>query len=139
MTVEEELFLQQILENRDQLYQETSRLKSQLSGYQNFESERASYQKQLTEKDQAIIKLKQQIEMLQRKIWGKSSEKYIPEDPQQRKLDFEGLDLLPEEKELATCATQEIEPVSYTHLRAHETVLDLVCRLLLEKKKTTST
>ena len=27
-------------------------------------------------------------------------------------------------------------PVSYTHLRAHETVLDLVCRLLLEKKNT---
>ena len=27
--------------------------------------------------------------------------------------------------------------VSYTHLRAHETVLDLVCRLLLEKKKQT--
>ena len=26
------------------------------------------------------------------------------------------------------------EPVSYTHLRAHETVLDLVCRLLLENK-----
>ena len=25
--------------------------------------------------------------------------------------------------------------VSYTHLRAHETVLDLVCRLLLEKKQ----
>eukprot|EP00656_Telonema_subtile_P054767 TRINITY_DN8262_c0_g1_i3.p1 TRINITY_DN8262_c0_g1~~TRINITY_DN8262_c0_g1_i3.p1 ORF type:complete len:685 (-),score=214.41 TRINITY_DN8262_c0_g1_i3:3-2057(-) len=29
----------------------------------------------------------------------------------------------------------DLEPVSYTHLRAHETVLDLVCRLLLEKKK----
>ena len=29
-----------------------------------------------------------------------------------------------------------VEAVSYTHLRAHETVLDLVCRLLLEKKKT---
>ena len=29
----------------------------------------------------------------------------------------------------------ELIPVSYTHLRAHETVLDLVCRLLLEKKK----
>ena len=28
-----------------------------------------------------------------------------------------------------------IRSVSYTHLRAHETVLDLVCRLLLEKKK----
>ena len=29
-----------------------------------------------------------------------------------------------------------ISPVSYTHLRAHETVLDLVCRLLLETKTT---
>src|SRR5665648_1182276 len=28
-----------------------------------------------------------------------------------------------------------ILPVSYTHLRAHETRHDLVCRLLLEKKK----
>ena len=27
------------------------------------------------------------------------------------------------------------KPVSYTHLRAHETRHDLVCRLLLEKKK----
>src|SRR5660398_337809 len=27
-------------------------------------------------------------------------------------------------------------PISYTHLRAHETKANLVCRLLLEKKKT---
>ena len=27
-----------------------------------------------------------------------------------------------------------LRPVSYTHLRAHETVLDLVCRLLLDIK-----
>ena len=35
------------------------------------------------------------------------------------------------------CETDRVGemPVSYTHLRAHETVLDLVCRLLLEKKK----
>ena len=30
----------------------------------------------------------------------------------------------------------DIAPVSYTHLRAHETKANLVCRLLLEKKKT---
>ena len=36
----------------------------------------------------------------------------------------------------AVCVAQE--PVSYTHLRAHETRHDLVCRLLLEKKKTIS-
>eukprot|EP00831_Metopus_contortus_P042420 TRINITY_DN33600_c0_g1_i2.p1 TRINITY_DN33600_c0_g1~~TRINITY_DN33600_c0_g1_i2.p1 ORF type:complete len:106 (-),score=22.44 TRINITY_DN33600_c0_g1_i2:27-344(-) len=28
-----------------------------------------------------------------------------------------------------------VDTVSYTHLRAHETSLHLVCRLLLEKKK----
>ncbi len=27
-----------------------------------------------------------------------------------------------------------VETVSYTHLRAHETEADLVCRLLLDKK-----
>src|SRR5674536_392401 len=32
-----------------------------------------------------------------------------------------------------TCLT--FDPVSYTHLRAHETPEHLVCRLLLEKKK----
>ncbi|WDT36828.1 hypothetical protein PVA38_11450 [Streptococcus pneumoniae D39] len=31
-----------------------------------------------------------------------------------------------------------LDSVSYTHLRAHETVLDLVCRLLLEKKNYTT-
>src|SRR5665648_1100202 len=32
-------------------------------------------------------------------------------------------------------ADKLMDPVSYTHLRAHETRHDLVCRLLLEKKK----
>ena len=32
-------------------------------------------------------------------------------------------------------ARQRHDAVSYTHLRAHETVLDPVCRLLLEKKQ----
>ncbi len=116
MTVDEEVFLQQILEDRDRLFRETSKLKSHLASFENFDSERTTYQKQITEKDRTINqldetvnKLKQQIEMLQRRIWGKSSERYINEDPLQRKLDFDGLDLLPEEKELATSAKEEIE------------------------------
>ena len=109
MTVGEEVFLQQILEDRDRLFREKSKLQSQLASYQDFESQRTFYQQQIIEKDETISKLKQQVEMLQRRIWGKSSEKYIPEDPQQRRLDFEGLDLLPEEKELATSAKEEIE------------------------------
>ena len=40
------------------------------------------------------------------------------------------------ERELAALQLEQwLDAVSYTHLRAHETVLDLVCRLLLEKKK----
>ena len=37
---------------------------------------------------------------------------------------------------LVVISFHSLEAVSYTHLRAHETVLDLVCRLLLEKKNT---
>ena len=42
-------------------------------------------------------------------------------------------------KEVNTEGTVNIESVSYTHLRAHETDSYLVCRLLLEKKKKTKT
>ena len=35
--------------------------------------------------------------------------------------------------------SNDFRPVSYTHLRAHETDSYLVCRLLLEKKKTNET
>ena len=41
-------------------------------------------------------------------------------------------------QQIASSLGLSTDPVSYTHLRAHETVLDLVCRLLLEKKKTLS-
>ena len=41
--------------------------------------------------------------------------------------------------ERAVAGSVTLQAVSYTHLRAHETVLDLVCRLLLEKKKTKNT
>ena len=37
--------------------------------------------------------------------------------------------------ELVPYEVCSIDSVSYTHLRAHETRHDLVCRLLLEKKK----
>ena len=44
-------------------------------------------------------------------------------------------DLLLSWRELNSARDNRVDAVSYTHLRAHETVLDLVCRLLLEKKK----
>src|SRR5665648_1166733 len=47
---------------------------------------------------------------------------------------LEEAELLGAECDLLAVA-QHAAPVSYTHLRAHETRHDLVCRLLLEKKK----
>ena len=38
------------------------------------------------------------------------------------------------ESEAAKATIDFLKPVSYTHLRAHETKANLVCRLLLEKK-----
>ena len=38
-------------------------------------------------------------------------------------------------EDIIRIGTSSMTHVYYTHLRAHETVLDLVCRLLLEKNK----
>ena len=38
-------------------------------------------------------------------------------------------------QEVLDSLDEPLNPVSYTHLRAHETGRNLVCRLLLEKKK----
>ena len=40
----------------------------------------------------------------------------------------------PEATGTLTGLLYDMAPVSYTHLRPHETVLHIVCRLLLEKK-----
>ena len=44
-------------------------------------------------------------------------------------------DIVPENKNEKLAGPKPAKAVSYTHLRAHETLSDLVCRLLLEKKK----
>ena len=46
-----------------------------------------------------------------------------------------GLNPLTKPFDYLTLSGRMVLSVSYTHLRAHETVLELVCRLLLEKKK----
>src|SRR5450756_3069837 len=54
-----------------------------------------------------------------------SSTRYVPEGSGRNSPPLQAI-----AERLATAT-----PVSYTHLRAHETRHDLVCRLLLEKKK----
>ena len=56
------------------------------------------------------------------------------DDPAKKEDDYVDEQVLHMRKLLKT-SLEDLDPVSYTHLRAHETVLDLVCRLLLETKK----
>ena len=67
-------------------------------------------------------------------VQGDRVQVWVRNDPQPYELTMNGDDTgwVTQPKIPAT------DPVSYTHLRAHETVLDLVCRLLLEKKKNNS-
>src|SRR5450756_3172204 len=67
-----------------------------------------------------------------------SQQEQIPPDAEL--TGFERLELirlraeLKDEKATIAELQMQVESVSYTHLRAHETRHDLVCRLLLEKK-----
>lgn len=105
-------FTETLLEERDTLFQECSRLKSQLQDYADVEALKSSYEETIQKKDIKIAALERQIQQLLRQVWGKSSERFIKEDPRQRKLDFEGLDTLPEEEALAAKQAQE-EIVEY--------------------------
>ena len=50
-------------------------------------------------------------------------------------LSLKHRELLSQRYDIGREAPVQSLPVSYTHLRAHETGRNLVCRLLLEKKK----
>lgn len=102
-------FINQLLAERDRLYQEASRLRDRLSDKTDVASLKADYEKKLSVKDEIILLQQAKIEALMRRIWGKSSEKFIHPDPLQRKIDFDGEDLLAEEKEAAEEAQKETD------------------------------
>jgi transposase len=58
-----------------------------------------------------LIQLTDQLAWYRRKFWKASSEKYIPSDPAQRKIDFDGLEILPEEEAVVEEAQKEV--ISY--------------------------
>jgi hypothetical protein len=83
-------FVEALLLERDDFYRETVRLKDQLSEYRDVEHMKASYEQTICDRDLEISSLKQQAASLLRKIWGKSGERFVKEDPLQRRIDFEG-------------------------------------------------
>ena len=101
--------LELLLEKCDRLYQENMLLKGKLEDRTDVDALKTSYEQTISKKDEKILDLEKQVAYLRRRIWGKSSERFIKEDPRQRMIDFEGIDLLPEEKELAEAAKADIE------------------------------
>lgn len=64
------------------------------------EQEIARLKKALAERDSKITKLTNELLYLRRRLFGRSSEQFIPEDANQLTLAFEGEDILPEEQEV---------------------------------------
>jgi len=106
---DKDAFVEALLQERDELYQELSKLR-QIDGGALAQAEKkiAQFQKVIEEKDRLIKKLTDQLAWLRRKFWKASSEKYIPADPAQRKIDFDGIEILPEEEETIKAAASEI-------------------------------
>ena len=120
-TIDKDELIRQLMADRDRLFQENSQLRSS----QNMTPEKAqqAYKEQLAAKDTIINKkevllekkeariaqLEKQVDYLKRQLYGGKSERYINPDPQARQLElFEGVDLLPGEKEAAAKAEKEI-------------------------------
>ena len=104
--------IEALLQERDELYQELSSLREIDKGaLKKAEEKNRHYEHIIKEKDDKIKHLTDQLAWYRRKFWKPLSEKYIPQDPLQRKIDFEGLDILPQEKEVIEQAEKEI--ISY--------------------------
>jgi transposase len=102
-------FVEALLQERDELYQELSKLRQLDKGaLDKAEKEIAHYKEVVEDKDRLIKKLTDQIAWFRRKFWKSSSEKFIPADPAQRKIDFDGLEILPEEEAVISEAAHEI-------------------------------
>ena len=104
-SAEKDKLIEALLQERDEMYVELSHLRKTDNGA--LEQAEATIKEQKDE----IKKLIDQLAWYRRKLWKSSSEKYIPEDPNQRKIDFDGLDVLPQEQDVIEKAAKEI--ISY--------------------------
>lgn len=116
-TSDQNAFIETLLLECDELYQELSKLRQADDGaLEKAEKEIAHYRGVIEEKDRLIKKLTDRLAWFRRKFWKPSSEEYIPADPAQRKFDFDGLDILPEEEAVITASDTEI--ITYKRTRA---------------------
>lgn len=98
-----------LLQERDELYQELSKLRQIDKGALDQAEKKIKEKDQvIKERDELIKKLSDQLSWYRRKFWKPQSERFIPQDPMQRKIDFDGIEVLPEEEATIKEAAQEI-------------------------------
>src|SRR5690554_270857 len=118
-----DVLIQELLQERDEMFQELSRLRKIDNGaLDTLESKNQELEVVVAQKDQQIGKLTDQLAWFRHKLFGSRGEKYIAEDPNQRKIDWGGVDVLPEEK--AAIEDAEKELIAYER-----------CKPCKEKKK----
>ena len=119
--IDKDELIRQLMADRDRLFRENSRLRAtqetspqethQAHDEQLAEKDALINQKDalLQTKDVRIAQLEKQVNYLKRQLYGGKAERYINPDPQARQLElFEGIDILPGEKEAAAQAELEI-------------------------------
>lgn len=125
--------IRQLMADRDRLFRENSRLRSVVAV--NPKGQKQDYEKQLAQKetiinenqarleakDVRIAQLEKQVAYLNRILHGGKAERYINPNPDARQLEiFEGLDLLPGEKEAALKAEKEISSEKQARVKRME-------------------
>lgn len=89
-----EAFIQQLLQERDEMYCELSRLRQANEGYvEALEARNKELDAQINKQNELVNKLEEQVYKLtdqlswyRRKFWKASSERFIPSDPTSAKL-----------------------------------------------------
>ncbi len=93
-------------------------------------------EKGIAERDITIEKLVAELIFLRRQMYGHSSERFVPEDPNQLRLAFEGIETIPEEKEVVAEGAvvtyvrkkeekkQPVREAIPDHLRREEVVIE---------------
>lgn len=101
--------IETLLLERDELYRQVSRLQNDdAETLEKALKKNREYEAEMAEKDSLINKLNDQLAWFRNKYWKPKSEKYISPDPNQRKIDFDGLDVIPEEEELIKEVEKEV-------------------------------
>ena len=127
--------IKQLLLDRDAEYRRANKAEQALKELSDIAELKDSYEKKLSEKDEILTQqdellkekderisnLEQKLLYLERKMWGAMSEKRrVPDDPNQLKLDFNQLDMTPEEVGEVENILEEIKKFRTVRVKAHE-------------------